>query len=414
LPRVKQKSANLTLIPNYHIIMQNAFRFLLGLALVVPVFAQRDIGTVSVNADTTTIPVTISASSAELQNLALTAFGAHGRYRPVSSGGAFAISFSPAGTNQVSVTITKGSLNSPVASQTLTGTSMRNALLRAADFAVNKTSGLKGFFAGKLAYLSNKTGKTEIYTSDLFFGEVMRWTSEGKQILGPRWSPDGSKIVFTSYRTSFPDIYVLEMNNRRISLLASFKGTNSGGRYSPDGSRVAMVLSGEGNPEVYVGTAQGRQIRRLTNSPSIEASPTWSPDGSRLVVVSDAAGGPQLYTMSASGAGGLSRLGTNISKYCAEPDWSVGDPNKLVFTAGVGRGYQTAVYDFATRTSKIVSKAPTDAIEPMWLADGRHVICTYRAANTSSLYLLDTESGKATRLSPSALGSASSASYLAP
>lgn len=126
-------------------IMQNAFRFLLGLALVVPVFAQRDIGTVSVNADTTTIPITISASTAELQNLALTAFGAHGRYRPVSSGGAFALSFSPAGTNQVSVTITKGSLNSPVASQTLTGTSMRNALLRAADFAVNKTSGLKGF-----------------------------------------------------------------------------------------------------------------------------------------------------------------------------------------------------------------------------------------------------------------------------
>jgi len=46
------------------------------------------------------------------------------------------------------------------------------------------------------------------------------------------------------------------------------------------------------------------------------------------------------------------------------------------------------------------------------MADGRHVICTYRAANTRSLWLIDTESGKATRLSPASLGNASNASYL--
>jgi TolB protein len=393
--------------------MQNFFRLLLGLALAAPLLAQRDIGVVDVQGDTTTIPITVSSSSPELQNLALTAFNTHGRYRLVASGAAYTFNFAPAGANQVTVSITKGSAGTPVATETVSGTSQRNALLRAADAAVVKTSGLHGFFAGKLAFVGEKTGKTEIYTSDLFFGDLFRWTSDGRQILGPRWAPDGSKIVFTSYRTSFPDIYVLELTNRRVSLLASFKGTNSGGRYSPDGSRAAMVLSGEGNPEVYVGTAQGRQIRRLTNTPSVEASPAWSPDGSQLVFVSDSAGGPQLYTMPAGG-GSMTRLATNISKYCAEPDWSAADRNKIVFTAGVGSGYQVAVFDMAARASKIVSKAPTDAIEPVWLADGRHVICTFRAANTRSLYLLDTESGKATRLSPSAFGSASSASYLAP
>jgi TolB protein len=393
--------------------MQNAFRFLLGLALAAPLFAGADtfVGDVTVNADTTTTPITISSSSPELQDLALRAFGAHGRYKVVAGGAAFGLAFAPAGANQVSVSITKG--GSVVASQSFTGATMRNALLKAADFAVTKTSGLKGFFAGKLAFLSDKTGKTEIYTSDLFFGEIVRWTSEGKQIVSPRWAPNGAQIIFTSYRTSFPDIYVLEMNTRRISLYASFKGTNSGGRFSPNGQQVAMVLSGEGNPEVYVGNAQGRQIHRLTNNQSVEASPSWSPDGSRLVFTSDAAGGPQLYVMSAAG-GAMSRLPTNVSKYCAEPDWSAGDPNKIVFTAKVGSGYQAAVFDLATKASKIVTHAPTDAIEPMWMADGRHVICGFRAANTSALYLIDTESGKATRLSPSGLGSASSASYLAP
>ena len=411
--------------------MQIAFRLLLGLALATPLLAQRDIGTVNVQGDTSVIPVTVSSSSAELQNLALTAFNAHGRYRLVASGGAYTFNFTPAGSNQVTVSITKGgrasvetdasgrtirsegSSGSVLATETVTGSNLRNALLRAADVAVAKTSGLRGFFAGKLAFVGERTGKSEIYTSDLFFGDMLKWTSDGKQIVSPRWAPDGSKIIFTSYRTSFPDIYVLELNNRRISLLASFKGTNSGGRYSPDGRRVAMVLSGEGNPEVYVGNAEGRQIHRLTTNQSVEASPTWSPDGSQLIVVSDAAGGPQLYLMSASG-GGMTRLGTNISGYCAEPDWSLADPNKIVFTAKVGRGYQVAIYDLATRASKIVSKAPMDAVEPMWLADGRHVICSFRAANTSSLYLLDTESGKATRLSPPSLGNALSASYLSP
>lgn len=393
--------------------MQNAFRFLLGLALAAPLFAQRDIGTVNVNADIQTTAISISSSSPELQNLALKAFGAHGRYRTVASGGAFSITFAPAGATQVSVSITKGSAGTPVHSETVSGTSLRNALLRAADVAVTKTSGLPGFFAGRLAFVGESTGKTEIYTSDLFFGEAQRWTSDGRQIMSPRWVPGGAKIVFTSYRTSFPDIYVLDLTNRRISLLASFKGTNSGGSFSPDGSRVAMVLSGEGNPEVYVGNAQGRQIRRLTNTPAVEASPTWSPDGSRILFVSDSAGGPQLYVMSAAG-GAPTRLATNISGYCAEPDWSDANPNRIVFTAKMGSGYQIGVFDMAARASKIVTKAPTDAIEPVWMGDGRHVMCTYRAANTRSLWLVDTESGRATRLSPTSLGNASGAAYLAP
>jgi TolB protein len=393
--------------------MQNPFRFLLCLALLVPAFAATDIGEVIVQADVSTIPLTVTSVSPELQNLALTAFNTHGRYRLVASGGAFAVDFAPAGPSQVTVTITKGSAGTPVHSQTVSGTNLRNALLRAADIAVNRTSGLRGYFAGKLAFVGERSGKTEIYTSDLFFGDLFKWTSDGKQVMGPRWAPNGDRIVFTSYRTSFPDIYVLELATRRISLLASFKGTNSGGRFSPDGTRTAMVLSGEGNSEVYVGNTSGRQLRRLTNNQSVEASPVFSPDSSRILFTSDAPGRPQLY-MVPVGGGAMTRVTSGVSTYCAEPDWSVTDPNKIVLTAAQGKGYQVAVWDLGSKSGKIVSRAPMDAVEPVWLADGRHVICTFRAANTRSLYILDTESGKATRLSPAAMGNTSSASYLVP
>lgn len=389
------------------------FRLGLGLALAATAAAQRPIGEVVVDVDgAKASPVTIRSSSAELQGLAITAFTSHGAYRPVASGGAWQFEFEPAGGNQVRVTVTRNG-GAAVFTHTASGTSQRNALLRAADAAVTATSKLPGWFAGRIVFVGERGGQAMLVTGDLFFGELQSHPVGAKQLIGPRWSPDGTRVVFTSYRSGFPDIYQLDLRSRQLTVFAQFRGTNSGARFSPDGTRVAMVLSGEGNPEVYVGTSQGKQIRRLTNNQSIEASPCWSPDGTRLVFTSDAAGGPQLYTMPAGG-GAMTRLGTNVSRYCAEPDWSAASPNKIVFTAGVGRGYQIAVYELGAAQARIVSKAPADAVEPVWLADGRHVLCTFRGANTRRLHILDTETGRATPLSPTSFGPAGNASYLKP
>jgi TolB protein len=170
-----------------------------------------------------------------------------------------------------------------------------------------------------------------------------------------------------------------------------------------------MVLSGEGTSEIYVSNAQGKMISRLTRYPAVKAGPSWSPDGTRLVFTSEP--GPQLFVMPAAVGAQPQRLPTNISRYCAEPDWCRWDADKLAFTMGVGRGFQVAVYNFSTREAKQVSNAPLDAIEPCWLADGRHLLYTSRQANRRSLWIVDTETGKATRLSPPAVGSASQASY---
>jgi len=386
------------------------FCLLLSLGLAAPAFAQRDIGVVDVQANTQVIPVTLDSSSPELHQLALTAFNAHGRFKPVAGGGAYALSFAAAGANQVTVTVTRGT-GTAVATETATGATLRQALLKAADAAVQRITGTRGFFAGHLAFVTDRGGVQTIMVSDLFLGDLQSYPVNGREIIGPRWSPDGTRIVFTSYRTGFPDIYLLDLRTRQMSVFASFKGTNSGAHFSPDGTRVAMVLSGEGNPEIYVGNSAGRQIKRLTNNQSVEASPCWSPDGTRLVFTSDAAGGPQLYVMSAAG-GAMTRLGTNLSRYCAEPDWSTTDPNKIVFTAGVDRGYQSAVYEMGAGAARVVTKAPMDAVEPVWLGDARHILCTFRNASSRTLYIVDTESGKATRLTPAAVGNAWGASYI--
>lgn len=392
------------------LLMQNFLRFLLLVATLSSALAQREIDPIVVAIDSKTIPVRITASP-ELNALVQHAFAAHGQYRVVSSGQAYEFKFSTAAANQVRVEISKGSNGTPVGSQIVAGNSARHALMRAADVAVEKTSGLKGIFAAKLAYIGEKTGRKEVYTSDLFFGEVQQITHDNALALMPRWHPDGMRIIYTSYFRGAPDIYLLDLSANRRDTLVALKGTNQGGRFSPDGQRIAMVLSGEGTPEIYVSNARGRGITRMTRSDAVKSSPCFSPDGSRLVFSSDP--GPQLYIMSAVG-GPTQRITQGVSSYCAEPDWSRGNPNKIAFTMREGRNYQIAVLDLATKVGGKVSNSAYDGVEPSWLADGRHLVFTERNSRESWISILDTETKKTTRLSPPSLGAAMQANAWSP
>jgi TolB protein len=385
--------------------------FLLASSIAAPALAQyRDIGSVEVTADNRTIPVRVSGATPDLNDLANKAFNSHGRYHVVASGYIYDIRFSPAGADSVRVDISRGLGGGTVASEVASGSDMREALLAAADIAVARTNGLglRGYFTSKLVFIGERTGHQEIYTSDLFFGGVRQITHDRAIAMTPRWSPDGERIIYTSFfKSGFPDIFQIDLGGYQRTTFVSFKGTNSGARFSPDGRQVAMVLSGEGEPEIYVSNAQGRGVSRRTHSDTTKASPCWSPDGSRLIFAMEP--GPQLYVMSASG-GVPQRVTFGTSGYCAEPDWSRADPNKIAFTMKAGGSYQIGVLDLSTHHGEQVSKAPFDGIEPSWLPDGRHLVYSARTPSTSRVCILDTETGKSTPVSPLSFGSTLQAS----
>lgn len=336
-----------------------------------------------------------------MQRLADRAFETHGRYSRVTKNQSYDIKFTAVAPTQVRVDVTRGAAATPVLSQVVAGTNASHALLRAADLAVEKTNGLglRGYFTAKLAFMIAQRGnRGDIYTSDLFMGDAKRWTQDNALTLTPRWSPDGARIIFTSYfGSNAPDIYVMDANTGRREIFARFRGTNMGARFSPSGQQVAMVLSGEGSPEIYVSNAQGKQVRPLTRSGGAKSSPAWSPDGGRLVfAMGDPT--PQLYVIPAGG-GSPQRLVTGYS-FTAEPDWSVADPNKIACTVRQNGRFQIAVYNLKTGKAEIVSKASFDGVEPSWLADGRHLVYTARDRNSSALCILDTETGKSTPISP--------------
>ena len=81
--------------------------------------------------------------------------------------------------------------------------------------------------------------------------------------------------------------------------------------WSPDGSRIAFSSDRNGNRDgdfdIWVMNADGSEAVSLTNTPSRETQPDWSPDGSKLVFVYgrdqvDHFGRGELYLMNADGS----------------------------------------------------------------------------------------------------------------
>ena len=334
--------------------------------------------------------VVVRSNDPQLGQLLRTGFTVHGGYRPVESmrEAAFGIQVDAAGAQGVRLTITSGVPEKTLLAETVAGSSLRAAALRAMDRAVFKTSGLPGFFAGKLTFVGDGSGSPEVYTSDIFFGGMLKLTSDKVKVVRPRWSPDGGYIVYTSYLNGYPDIHRLDLRSNRRDVVASFKGMNMGARYSPDGSRMAMVLSGGVNADLWVRDPDGR-VSNLTRSHGLEASPSWSPDGRQIVYSSDR-NGNQLYVIPSQG-GQPRVLPTNISGNCTEPDWNPVDSSKIAFTAAFGSGFQVVVYDMNERKSRQISTERVDGVEPQWLNDGRHIIYTERSANRRRIKIIDTK-----------------------
>lgn len=382
-------------------------------ALVLPVVAEEVIVLPGITRTTEGVTsVALEGNNDALIALGKRAFGLHGGFRLTqTTEAAFVVQLKTVQSG-IRASVRSGA-NAPVIWEgQATGANMEEALLRACDRAVEFMTTKPGFFAGKLAFVGKRNGVSELYTSDLLFRSVVALTSDRALVTGPSWSPDGKKLLYTTFfKSGFPDLYALDLEAELRYAIATYKGTNSGGRFSPDGTKIAMVISGSEDTELCVSDANGKDLKRLTRNKSLESGPSWSPDGKQLVFTSDMRGKPQLYTISSRG-GKARRLPTQVSSFCTEPNWNPVHPEKIAFTAATGGAFQIALYDMRQGRARFLTAVRGSAVEPVWLNDGRHLVFTQRQAGNTRLMLLDSMSGKLSPLHRTAFGAASSASFV--
>lgn len=157
--------------------------------------------------------------------------------------------------------------------------------------------------AGRLAFVSGRTGKANIFTMDLVTRRATQVTRGPKMYLYPQWSPDGSKIAMIYGSNENHDIYVIEDLSRpfdSIRALADWPYDDLRPVWSPDGEKIAFYsnYNAKGDQKTWciiVIPADGilpTPEHQLTDCivagqvvPDIEQGPAWMPDSRHIVFV---------------------------------------------------------------------------------------------------------------------------------
>lgn len=202
----------------------------------------------------------------------------------------------------------------------------------------------------------------------------------------PSWSPDGAKLVFTSNLSGEgkTEIWVANANGgglvrltTSIELRQSSQGpifsSDTDPAWSPDGSRIAFSSNRDGaDNELYVMNADGTNPLRLTNNTLDDQMPAWSPDSQKLAFVISNGTGIHI----------INRDGTNlvfVISFAAWPAWSP-DGSRLAFIQSDSvPNFKGIVFIAKTDgTEKVkVTNNPDGARAPSWAPSSSAPIPTF-------------------------------------
>ena len=266
-----------------------------------------------------------------------------------------------------------------------------------ADDIIQAITGHPGMSATRIVMVGNRTGHKELYICDSDGANLRQLTNDRSLSLSPKWSPDGKQIVYTSFLSHFPDVYLITLETGARQRVSNYPGLNASAAIAPSGDELALTLSKDGNPDLFIKNLRSGRLTRLTRTTrAAEASPSWSPDGRRIVYVSDAPGAPQLYMIDRNG--GDPRRITSRGSENVDPDW--GRNGFIAYSSRVGGAYQICVLNPETLDFRQISSGNGDYEDPSWAPDGRHIICTRTRNRISRLFVLDSMSASCISLLP--------------
>jgi Tol biopolymer transport system component len=165
-------------------------------------------------------------------------------------------------------------------------------------------------------------------------GDEIRLTDREGHDEAAAFSANGQQVVFVSDRDSAPgscddgqdpsscnlEIYVMGSGGSDPKRLTRHEAIDGFPRWSPDGTQIVFHSNRDGGDwEIYVMNPDGSDQTNLSDSPGSDGHACWSPDGSRIAFESMRGGRIQLYHMAPDGSDVMPISGTNDGHYVS---WS--------------------------------------------------------------------------------------------
>ncbi len=206
------------------------------------------------------------------------------------------------------------------------------------------------------------------------------FTSEGADF-DPEIDPTGTLLVYASTRhRETSDLYIKRVAGQTLRQLTDDPANEVMPAFSPDGSRVAFTSDRSGNWDIYVMDTAGGQPVQITNDATDEIHPSFSRDGQSLIYSSYGTPSGQWEMVV------VDLNSPSVKRYIGHGLFPVWSPtqDKIVFQRARQRGtrwFSIWTLDMINgepmSPTEIAASSNAAAITPDWSPDGKQIVfCT--------------------------------------
>ena len=231
---------------------------------------------------------------------------------------------------------------------------------------------------GKIVFVSDRDANAEIYVMNTDGSEQTRLTNSEFRDISPSWSPDGTRIVYSSGK-DVHEIYTINADGSDLVQLTDGLAWNDTPSWSPDGLRIVFESTDtDYTSGIYVMKTDSSGITQLPHTDA-SSHPSWSPDGHQIVFIQPS--DPvwfddfnNIYVMNTDSSGRMQITDGGPGPY-SQPSWSP-QGKQIAFTFYNYEDGDDEIFVMNADGSNLTQLTYNSASDqnPSWSPDSRRIV----------------------------------------
>ena len=265
----------------------------------------------------------------------------------------------------------------------------------------------------RLAFDARWAGARRIWVADASGRNPRQVTDDSSEAVvhsTPRWSPDGSKLVYRRIEGIKSDIVMIDPATQASTRLTDDIVADMDPVWAPDGGSVYFASARGGGLNLWRvlvgrGSGAGGQPEQLTTGAGDDLAPSVAPDGNRVVFAVRGLNS-DLWRLPVNGASGQQAGAAEpvvmTSRVESRGAWSP-DGRTLAFNSD-RLGEMNIWMHGGDGTDRQLTHGPGGDYQPTWSPDGKSIVFFSARAGNADIWSVAVGSGQLTRLTQDPAG----------